>query len=440
MISVEPRDVRKVLSSHILADGFEPVIDLEKSHGSWIVDARDGREYLDLFSMFASMPLGYNHPRIVEARERLAAAALNKPTNSDVYSTQMAEFVETFFRVAVSGRFTHAFFIEGGALAVENALKAAFDWKVKKNLRKKENGERGSKVIHFRDCFHGRSGYTLSLTNTWDRRKTAYFPKFDWPRIVNPRVTFPLTEEHRREVESVETEAENQIHRAIEQYGHDIACLIIEPIQGEGGDNHFRGKFLRRLREICDENEILLIFDEIQTGFGLTGKMWAYEHFDAVPDLLCFGKKTQVCGFVAGERIDEVENNVFRESARINSTWGGNLTDMVRATIYLEIMEEEKILDRVTVSGSYLMEKLQSIQEDYPGLVSNVRGRGLMCAFDLPDPSLRDRTKDAVLKQGAFILGSGDRSIRFRPPLNISLREIDAGTDMVRKALDSVKP
>ncbi|MFQ6616754.1 MAG: aminotransferase class III-fold pyridoxal phosphate-dependent enzyme, partial [Fidelibacterota bacterium] len=302
MISIAPHDVRKILSSHILADGFEPVIDLEKSHGTWIVDARNGREYLDLFSMFASMPLGYNHPRIVEAREMLAEAAMNKPTNSDIYSTQMAEFVETFFQVAVPDGFEHAFFIEGGALAVENALKASFDWKVKKNLRKSPDRDLGSKVIHFRDCFHGRSGYTLSMTNTWDPRKVAYFPKFDWPRIVNPKITFPLSLERQKELESLEQEAKDQIHQAIEEYGDDIACLIIEPIQGEGGDNHFRKEFLQSLRHICDEHEILLVFDEIQTGFGLTGRMWAFENFGVVPDLLCFGKKTQVCGFIGGRR------------------------------------------------------------------------------------------------------------------------------------------
>lgn len=438
MISIAARDVRKTLSTRMLADGFEPVIDLEKSHGSWIVDARDGREYLDLFTMFASMPLGYNHPKILEARERLALAALNKPTNSDLYTTQMAEFVETFFQVAVREAFQRAFFIEGGALAVENALKASFDWKVKKNLGRNPDRVFGSKVIHFRECFHGRSGYTLSLTNTWDPRKTAYFPKFEWPRIVNPKITFPLTAENKGKVEFLEKEAVDQIHQAIEDFGNDIACLIIEPVQGEGGDNHFRPEFLKNLRQICDDNEILLIFDEVQTGFGLTGKMWAYEHFDAVPDILCFGKKTQVCGVMVGNRIDEVKDNVFRESARINSTWGGNLTDMVRATIYLEIVRDENILDKVTASGMVLLDELEAIQDEYPQWVSNVRGRGLMCAFDLPERKVRDRLKKAILDQGAFILGCGDRTLRFRPPLNISRDEIATGMEMVRNALDSL--
>jgi len=110
MSVVNPNNVREVLGCHILADGFEPVIDLEKSHGSWLVDERDGREYLDLFSMFASMPVGYNHPRIVEAKERLFSVAANKPTNSDVYSRQLAEFVDTFFDIAIPDHFVYAFF------------------------------------------------------------------------------------------------------------------------------------------------------------------------------------------------------------------------------------------------------------------------------------------------------------------------------------------
>lgn len=438
--SISPSQVRDSLGKHILADGFEQVIDLKKSHGSWIVDARNGREYLDLFSMFASMPVGYNHPRILQAKDRLATAALNKPTNSDVYSTQLAEFVETFFEVAVRDLFKYSFFIEGGALGVENALKAAFDWKVRKNfLKNGKSRELGRKVIHFEQSFHGRTGYTLSLTNTADPRKTEYFPKFDWPRIINPYITFPLTEESLKAVQELESEALGQINRAISEYGDDIASLIIEPVQGEGGDNHFRGEFLQALRSICDENEIMLIFDEVQSGMGITGKMWAWENHMVSPDLMCFGKKSQVCGFVSTSRIDEVEDNVFHESSRINSTWGGNLTDMVRSTIYLEIIRDENLLGAVVSNGRYLLDQLKSVQTEYPDLLSNARGVGLMCAFDLPDGIVRDRAVELVFKNGALILGSGTKSIRFRPPLNISRDEIDFGIEIIRKTLDSFR-
>ncbi|MEE9167415.1 MAG: L-lysine 6-transaminase [Candidatus Neomarinimicrobiota bacterium] len=438
--TVAPRGVRQILQTYTPADGFDPIIALEKSHGSWIVDARDGREYLDLFTMFASMPVGYNHPRLLEATDRLATAAVNKPTNSDIYCTQLAEFVETFFEVAIRGFFKYGFFIEGGALGVENALKSAFDWKVKKNLAKDgKAADIGSKVIHFEECFHGRTGYTLSLTNTADPRKTAYFPKFDWPRIVNPKITFPLNEENSERVRLLEERALDQIKSVIHEHGEDIASMIIEPIQAEGGDNHFRGEFLDSLRTICDENDIMLVFDEVQTGMGITGKMWAWEHFEVVPDLMCFGKKSQVCGFVSTARIDDIGDNVFKESSRINSTWGGNLTDMVRSTLYLEIMRDEDLLDAASTRGEYLLAELRSLQADFPESVSNVRGRGLMCAFDLPRGTARDRALQLILEDGAFILGSGKKSIRFRPPLNISRNEIDLGMEIIRKTVDLIQ-
>ena len=437
---ISPSQVREILGKHILADGFEPIIDLEKSHGSWIVDARNGKEYLDLFSMFASVPVGYNHPKIIESKDRITIAALNKPTNSDLYTTQLAEFVETFFEVAVPDGFEYGFFIEGGALGVENALKAAFDWKIKKNFMKDgRNSEIGHKVIHFEQSFHGRTGYTLSLTNTADPRKTAYFPKFDWPRILNPKISFPLNKDNIEKVKSLERKALDQIDRAINEYGDDIASLIIEPIQGEGGDNHFRKEFLQALRTICDENEIMLIFDEVQTGMGISGKMWSWQKFNIAPDLMCFGKKSQVCGFVSNKRIDEVKENVFNESSRINSTFGGNLTDMVRTTIYLEIIRDENLLNTAASNGEYLLSELQSIQNDYPEMVSNARGLGLMCAFDLPDTTVRDRSLKSIFENGAFILGSGPNSIRFRPPLNISRNEIDFGIEIIRKALNIIR-
>ncbi len=439
MITVEASNVRKTLSNHILTDGFEPVVDLELSHGSWLVDSRDGREYLDLFTMFASIPVGYNHPKLLEHKDELAIAAMNKPTNSDIYTTQLAEFVESFFRITMPDIFKYGFFIEGGALAIENALKASFDWKVRKNFQKNGSAqEMGSKVIHFNNCFHGRTGYTISLTNTSDPRKTVHFPKFDWPRIVNPAVKFPLNDDNLAEVMALEVEALDQIKCAIGEHGNDLAALIIEPIQGEGGDHHFRTEFFQALRQICDENEIMLVYDEVQSGMGITGKWWAWQNHNVAPDLMGFGKKSQVCGFVSTSRLDEVENHVFKESSRINSTWGGNLTDMVRLTIYLSIIEEENLINAADKTGEYLHNQLLALQDDYADLVSNSRGAGLMCAFDLPNSETRDKLLDQIIQNGTLILGSGDNAIRFRPPLNISTDEIDYGIDIIRKSLDAI--
>ena len=433
---IDARNVHATIGKHMLADGMDQVIDLKKSHGSWLVDARDGKEYLDLFSMFASMPVGYNHPTLLENRERIAAAALNKITNSDIYSTQMAEFVDTVGRIAQPDYLPYSFYVEGGALGIENALKTAFDWKVRKNLAAGK-GEKGSKVIHFTECFHGRTGYTMSLTDSPDPRKTLYFPQFDWPRIDNPKLHFPLTDESLEQVLKAEATAINQIKSAVAENPDDIASLIIEPIQGEGGDNHFRGEFFQELRALADEHEFMLIYDEVQTGVGVTGKMWAHQLFNssARPDIIAFGKKMQICGIFAGERVDEVENNVFHESSRLNSTWGGNIVDMVRITLYLEIIAAEDLVNQAATNGDYLVAKLHDIQADFDGLVSNVRGRGLFAAFDLPDGTARDNLADLIIAEGALILGSGKKSIRFRPHLNITREEIDLADDIIRRAI-----
>jgi L-lysine 6-transaminase len=284
----------------------------------------------------------------------------------------------------------------------------------------------GTQVIHFRQAFHGRTGYTLSLTNTFDARKTALFPKFDWPRISNPKIIFPLTE-HIAEVEAAEAGALAEIVAACERHGPDIACLIIEPIQAEGGDNHFRPEFLAALRRLADERDFLLIFDEVQTGMGLTGTMWAWQGLGVEPDLFCFGKKLQACGFVANERIDEVKDNVFKISSRINSTWGGNLTDMVRATRVLEIVAADHLIDNASRMGALLLGGLHELARQFPALVSQVRGRGMMISFDLPDPETRTRTVVAARQQGLLLLPCGPCSIRFRPFLDLS--RDDAGAD-----------
>jgi len=439
-LDLSPQDVLDVLARHILVDGYHVVMDVERSRGSYLYDSRSDRMLLDFYTNFATYPVGYNHPKTAdpEYRERLLQAALGKPTNSDTYTTLYAEFVETFSRLATPPTHSrHLFFVEGGALAVENALKAAFDWKVRKNLARGVTGERGHQILHFRHAFHGRSGYAISMTNTADPRKTDYFPKFDWPRLTCPRLSFPVTPEIDRETAALEERVEQEIREACARFPGDIAALIIEPIQGEGGDNHFRPEFFSRLRRLADELEFLLIFDEVQTGLGLTGSMWAFEQFGVEPDLFCFGKKTQVCGLASNGRIDEVDN-VFSISSRINSTWGGNLADMVRCAKYLEIIAEENLIDNARVVGEHLQARLREVAAEMPA-ISNVRGRGLFVAFDLPDKETRDRTQAACLENGLITLASGMAAIRFRPALNLSREEADEGVRKLRRAVQSVQ-
>jgi L-lysine 6-transaminase len=434
--SIAPQDVHALLARHILADGFDLVVDLERSHGAWLRDARSGREILDFCTFFASNPVGFNHPKLQDPdfQKVLQRVAQLKPSLSDLYNVEYAWFVEVFGRLAQPAYLKHAFFVEGGTLGVENTLKTAFDWKVRRNRAKGIAGEKGQQVIHLRQAFHGRSGYTLSLTNT-DPIKTDFFPKFRWPRISNPKLRFPVTPEVERDVAAVEQQSLAELEQAFAQNPDDIAAVIVEPIQGEGGDNHFRSEFLQGLERKAREHDVFFIVDEVQTGFGITGRMWAHEHFGLKPDALAFGKKSQVCGCLVGPKVDLEPENVFKVSSRINSTWGGGLTDMVRCARYLEIIEEDALVENARGMGQRLLEGLRGLERELGGLVANSRGRGLMIAFDLPSREMRDRAQDRMLANGLLLLGCGVHSIRFRPALNLAPAEADAALEIVRKSL-----
>src|SRR5881396_1569109 len=431
--AIAPAKVLDTIEQHVLLDGFKIVVDLDKSRGSYLHNRVDNRRLIDLYGFFGSMPVGFNHPHFddPQVQRDLLRAAKVKVANSDVYSLGYAEFVATFERVVGLAPLERYLFIEGGALAVENCLKAAMDWKVRKNLAV-GHGERGTQILHFRRAFHGRSGYTMSLTNT-DPRKTDLFAKFDWPRVSCPCIDFSLPESE-READVIEREkkAEREVREFIDQRKIDICAIIIEPIQGEGGDNHFRGEWLQTLRKICDENDILLIFDEVQCGMGATGRNWCCEHFNVVPDLLAFGKKAQVCGVMAGPRIDEVKGNAFRLPSRLNSTWGGNFTDMVRSTHFLRIMEKEHLVENAGKVGAHFLDQLRELQREEP-TISAARGRGLFLAFDLPDPKTREAFWKGLFDLGVLTLRSGENSIRFRPALDITAEVIDEAMELMRK-------
>jgi L-lysine 6-transaminase len=437
-LSIPADQVQNTLSKHILADGYDLTFDMEKSNGVHIYDSNHQRTLLDFFTCFASVPLGYNHPKMIhdeEFKKSLMLAALTNPSNSDIYTRQYAQFVDTFSRVGIPEYLPHAFFIAGGSLAIENALKVAMDYKVQKNFKKGYSKEHGFKVLHFEKAFHGRSGYTLSLTNTLPD-KTKWFAKFDWPRVSVPAIQFPLTDQSLADLKNREEISIAQIKQAFIDNPDDICSIIIEPIQSEGGDNHVRQEFLEQLRVIADENDCLLIYDEVQTGVGLSGKFWAHEHFGekARPDIVAFGKKMQVCGILVGRKVDEIDTNVFRVPSRINSTWGGNLVDMVRSSRILEIIEEDKLLDNAAAMGTYLQDRLMEISKKNDK-ISNVRGKGLITAFDFPTKEMRNEFVNKGMEHHVMFLGCGDKTIRFRPALIIEKQHIDTGMEVLEKVI-----
>ena len=433
--TITPANTLETLKKYILVDGFPIVFDLDKSKGAHFFNAYDGKTYLDCFSFFASLPIGFNHPGLSDSnyQKKLLKAAQVRVANPDIYTVEYAEFVDTFANIAGRPQFKHYFFIDGGALAVENALKVAFDWKIRKNMAA-GRGEKGQKVIYFKDAFHGRTGYTLTTTNTFDPNKTKYFPKFDWIRVENPYVdeTFSPEDMDRREKASLAS-----IEDALKKHKDDVAAILLEPIQSEGGDRHFRNSFFRGLRKICDENDVLLIFDEVQSGMGITGKMWTYEHTDVVPDIVAFAKKAQLGGIMSTTRVDDIPDNVFKVPSRINSTWGGNLVDMVRSTRYMQIIQKENLVDNARDVGAYFQKRLQDLRKDFSS-VTNVRGRGLLIAFDLPSTQHRNRFIEENWKNGGLILKSGERSVRVRPVLDFSRENVDEAITLFSKGLKAV--
>ena len=427
-------DVLGTLRGHLLVDGFDMVLDLDASQGSTLVDQRDGSRWLDMFSFFASNALGMNHPvfQDEEVRARLLRAAVHKPSNSDVYTDVLADFVASFERVLGIPELPHLFLIEGGAAAVENTLKAAFD----RHSRRGETAGRGDdpgRIAHLQGAFHGRSGYTLSLTNT-DPAKTARFPQFDWPRLPTPALQFPL-DDHTDDNEAATDRALEAAADMFARHRHEIAAFIAEPIQAEGGDRHLSRRYLQGMQALCHEHDALFILDEVQTGVGITGTPWVHQQLGLEPDLVSFGKKTHVCGIIGGRRIDDIDDNVFRVSSRINSTFGGNLTDMARATIIFDVIERDNLVDNAAKTGLHLLQRLEELAARHDE-VSQARGRGLFCAVDLADPARRTAVvRHMFATERVIVLGCGQRSIRFRPTLTVTTEEVDAAVDALERAV-----
>lgn len=421
-------EVLETLRRHVLVDGPDLVVDLERSHGSTLVDARSGDEYLDLVAFFGSLPLGMNHPGMAENPEFLAElsrAALHKVANTGFYTAEYARFAETFARVLGDPELPHLFFIDGGTLAVENALKVAFDWKAQR-VGSADGQE--LKVMHVTGAFHGCSGYSMSLTNIGDTRVTGLYPKWDWPRIDLPENGPDDTEEALRAA-----------RETFERHPGQIACFIAEPILGSGGDIHLGAEFLAGMQRLCHEYDALFVLDEVQTGCGSSGTPWVYQQFGLEPDVVAFGKRTQVCGIMAGRRVGLVPDNALVVSARLGTTWGGNLADMVRTTRVLEIVEEDGLIQGAAEKGKYLLAQLQALSGLFPELLTNARGRGLICAFDLPSAELREKFLDRLQgDENTLLRASGARSVRLRPSLAVTHAEIDRGITAVGRVLEGI--
>jgi len=393
------------LESRYGARNYKPLpVVLTRGESIWVYDV-EGNRYLDCLACYSAVNHGHRHPRIIEALKKQADELTL--TSRAFFNDQLGPFLKDLTEYC---DMEMALPMNTGAEAVETAVKACRRW----GYRVKGIPEDEAEIIVCEGNFHGRTTTVISFSSE-DKYRKDFGPHTPGFKIV------PFGDAS-----------------ALAEAITDRTCaFLLEPIQGEGGDNHFRPSFLKRLKNLAHENDALLVFDEVQSGVGITGHFWAHQAVGVKPDILSFGKKSQVCGILAGHKLDEVDGHVFDTPSRINSTWGGNIVDMVRFDRILEIMEDEHLVQHAGEVGQHLQARLHELADHYPA-VTNVRGEGLMTAFTLPSTEYRNHVKEQTYEEGAIILGCGESSIRFRTPLTITKDEVDEGVACIRRALETV--
>ncbi len=410
-----------------LFDSFPTVWNVKKSHDSFLY-SNYNEKFLDFHGGFGSNPIGWNHPKLLKHfKDNIDTHIfINKLANCDFYTQEYIDFINKFKNQVIPETYPYCFFIDGGALSVENALKIAMDWKCQKNGDKNEK----LSIAHFQKAFHGRSGYTMSLTNT-EQHKVKNFTKFNWPRFLSsPKMG--LSDENQKVYDDF---AIDEIEKYMKDNKKQVAGMIIEPVQCEGGDRHFTKYFLQNLQRICNQNDILFIVDEVQTGFYTTGKPWCFQHYDLEPDLVSFGKKTQQCGVFGGKRLSELESHCFNTSGRLGSTWGGNHIDMIRSSKIIDIIKEDNLENNAIERGNQWLNNMKMIKSNE---IDNIRNIGLLMSFDMKTTEIRNKFLDILKKNKLLCLGAGDKTIRMRPNLAVSSEEIKECINKIKISLQEI--
>mgnify|MGYP003111511823 FL=1 len=377
---------------------FNMRYDFEKSHDSYIYDKNTQREYLDFFGMFSSIPLGYNHSIFSEKSfvDEIKKVSKFKIVNCEFASDEYDRFYKRFMEfVSCNGLFTNVHFCSTGALAVECGIKAAM------YHSKKEN----PKILSVKNNFHGIMSYGNIVTTRFFPVTTRLdgFPGDIWPEF------------------SSEKELE-----CLLGFDESISGVMVEPIQSTYGDNHLDIKFLKSIRRICSKYKVPLIFDEVQTGFCTTGKVWYFEHLGIEPDIVIFGKKAQVCGILTKEDFSDIF-----ETKRLYTTWDGELLDMIRSTHIIDFIEKNNIMDKFSLFSKEFICKLKEIDS-----IQNVRGIGGLIAFDFRTADKRDEFFDHMYNNGMLCNPTGEKSVRLRPHLTTTKEDFEKGLQIIRESLN----
>tara|TARA_Y100001934_G_C12281283_1_gene740050 strand:- start:108 stop:1346 length:1239 start_codon:yes stop_codon:yes gene_type:complete len=402
---------------------MEILCDLSKSKGSYIYDVRRETEFLDLGGSFGPRPLGINHPKMMDPEflTSLGRIAMHK----DVFSIEASSFVDKFSTIPLGSHFEKVHFVDGESSALQAALNLALDWKSRRNLAASQGAQR-AQIIHFDDGSDGRERGASQRAQGQISRDFAL-------KVPSPLVRFPLREENVTDIEKREERSLQEIEALFVAHPNNIAGIILEPIQSEGGDNYFHTEFLKELRGLCDRHDSLLIFDEVHTGLTGTGQWWDWQYHGVKPDLMVFGARAQVCGIALAQRVHESKGPIVSPGASL-ARFEGRLVDMMWCQRMIEIIEEDDLLSSAATMGDYLHKLVNDIPDIIPE-ISNIRGRGLWVTFDFPSAVERDKVVAACFEEMLIVRPCGDSSIRIRPTLDVKADAIGRGIAQLEAAL-----
>lgn len=391
-------------------------IDFRKSSKSYIFDLNTNRSYLDMMGMYSTLAVGYNNEDVFKNvdQEILLNLFKNKITNCEINSDLLQDFISTFHsQLDKKNIYSNSYFCSTGALAIEAGIKAAYRYKKIQEPR----------ILAFKGSFHGVYGYGGILTDRFDS--------------VNPRLNgfaggqFNTISPYYDQIKSGNLNKlsfEESILELKKEFSKDdnLAAVIVEPIQCTFGDQYIDLNYLKILRKLCDEYDVPLIFDEIQTGFYTTSEIWYSDFLEITPDIIVFGKKLQVCGILINKKCSKI----FEIPSTLEVTWDSNLIDMYRSKLIIDYISNRNIKQEIQKNSFYLNNEISNFK-----FVNNYRSIGYIIAFDLENKYVRDTFVNNLKKNGVLCNPTRENSIRFRPNLLTSLDDFNYLLEMIKKSI-----